>query len=123
MIVDAWNNVPFTYTPPGAAAPVTVNLRTALLDRDPTTLLPTQLAIQTATARVDVAGLPAGASGLNLTQAVVITEAEHDEDYVMQSGNEIVLVLPDLDRTTLVPAGAPLLATAEFLMACTPNGI
>jgi hypothetical protein len=114
MIVDAWNNVSFTFTPPGGG-PTTVRLRDALLQRDPTRLLPTQLAIQTATARANVAGL-------NLTCAVVISEAEHDSDYIMQSGDEIVFVLPDANRATLVPAGT-LLATAEFLMACTPNGI
>jgi hypothetical protein len=110
MIVDAWANGPFAGG--GVAVP---NLGDALLQRHPHTLLPTPLAIQTATAR-------ANAAGLNLTHAVVITEAEHDNDYIMQSGDEIVFVLPDSDRATTVPAGS-LLATAEFLMACTPNGI
>ena len=31
-------------------------------------------------------------------RAVVITEAEHDNDYVMQSDNEIVFVLPNNNR-------------------------
>jgi hypothetical protein len=110
MIVDAWNNGPF------ASGGVNVpHLGTALLQRDSTTLLPTPLATQTATAYVQQAGLA-------LTGVVVISEAEHDNDYIMQSGDEIVLVLPDQDRVTSVTA-ANILQTAEFLMACTPNGI
>ena len=114
IILDAWDNVQFTYQAPGGGT-TTVPLGTALLDRDGTTRLPTPLAIQTATAR-------AIAAGLNLTQAVVISETEHENDYIMQSGDEIVLVLPDASRATGVPA-ATRLATAEFLMSCTPNGI
>ena len=110
MIVDAWANGPFTGG--GVSVP---HLGDALLERDANSLLPTAGAMATATARVQ-------AAGLNLTNAVVITEAEHDNDYIMQSGNEIVLVLPDASRANTVPAGN-LLATAEFLMACTPNGI
>jgi hypothetical protein len=91
-----------------------VNLRDALLDRD-ANLLPSTLAQQTATAR-------ANAAGFQLTRAVVTTEAEHDNDYVMQSDNEIVLVLPDKRRAANVP-GPTLVDTAKFLMACTPNGI
>jgi hypothetical protein len=120
MIIDAWNNVSFTFTPPGGVA-TTVNLRDALLQRD-TDLLPTTLAVQTATAR-------ANGAGLGLTRAVVITEAEHNNDYVMQSDDEIVLVLPD-ERRAIIPTPfpappypTPLLNTAKFLMACTPNGI
>jgi hypothetical protein len=110
MIVDAWTNGPF------ASGGVNVpQLGTALLQRDSTTLLPTPLATQTATAYVQQAGL-------DLTGVVVISEAEHDNDYIMQSGDEIVLVLPDQNRVTSVTA-ANILQTAEFLMACTPNGI
>jgi hypothetical protein len=116
MIIDAWNNVGFTYTTGGvtAARP----LRTNLEDRDPVTLLPTQNAVDCATAYVQTkVGL------VNLIRAVVISEQEHENDYIMQSDNEIVLVLPDKNRVNMAPAGASLLATAQFLMACTPNGI
>lgn len=115
MIIDAWNNVPFTFTPPGGV-PTTVPLGDTLVQRD-ANKLPTVLAKQTAVARVQQAGFA------NLTGAVVITEAEHDNDYIMQSGDEIVFVLPDQNRVTLTPTGPTLLNTAKLLMACTPNGI
>jgi hypothetical protein len=115
MIIDAWNNVQFTFTPPNGG-PITVPLFTALVERD-ANLLPTPLARQTALARVQQAGFA------NLTGAVVITEEEHDRDYVMQSGSEIVFVLPNQNRVNLAPTGPALLDTAKLLMACTPNGI
>jgi hypothetical protein len=95
VVVDAWNN-------PGH-----------LLDRDPQSKLPTQAAVQEATQKVNSAGF-------DLTRAVVITEAEHDSDYIMQSDDEVVFVLPDKGR---VKTGSHLLDTAKLLMACTPNGI
>ena len=115
MIIDAWNNVPFTFTPPGGG-PITVPLGTTLVQRD-ANKLPTTLAKQTALARVQQAGFA------NLTGAVVITELEHDNNYIMQSDSEIVFVLPDQNRVTLAPAGPALLDTAKLLLACTPNGI
>ncbi len=115
MIIDAWNNVPFTFTPPGGT-PITVPLGTTLAQRD-ANKLPTTLAKQTALARVQQAGFA------NLTGAVVITEVEHDNNYIMQSDSEIVFVLPDQNRVTLTPAGPALLDTAKLLLACTPNGI
>jgi hypothetical protein len=115
MIIDAWNNVPFTFTPPGGG-PITVPLGATLVERD-ANLLPTVRARQTALARVQQAGFA------NLTGAVVITEEEHDRNYVMQSGSEIVFVLPDQNRVTLTPTGPTLLDTAKLLLACTPNGI
>ncbi len=96
LIVDAWAN-------PGH-----------LLERDPHTLLPTQRAVQEATARVKKAGYDLG-------RAVVITEIEHDNDYIMQSDDEIVFVLPNKNRVA-TPA-KNLLDTAKLLMGCTPNGI
>lgn len=115
MIIDAWKNVQFTYTPPGGVQ-TTVNLFQALMDRN-ANRLPSQTAIDTATAYVQTkVGL------VNLTRAVVISEAEHENDYVMQSDNEIVFVLPDQNRVSMAPA-ASLVDTAKFLMACTPNGI
>jgi hypothetical protein len=78
--------------------------------------LPSPTAKQTATAYVQ------NNVGLDVTDAVVITEREHNNDYVMQSGNEIVLVLPDENRVTSITA-PNILETAKFLMACTPNGI
>jgi hypothetical protein len=114
MIIDAWNNVLFTFTPPGGVQ-TTVPLGATLVQRD-ANKLPTLLAKQTALARVQVAGFA------NLTGAVVITELEHDNNYIMQSDDEIVFVLPDQNRVTLAP-GPDLLNTAKLLMACTPNGI
>lgn len=85
-----------------------------LLQRDPKTELPTPEAVKEATARVKRAGY-------DLKRAVVITEAEHDNDYVMQSDNEIVFVLPNKNRVVSPPVN--LLDTAKLLMGCTPNGI
>jgi hypothetical protein len=85
-----------------------------LLERDSKTHLPTKRAVQEATTRVKKAGY-------DIDRAVVITEAEHDSDYVMQSDNEIVFVLPDKSRVA-APA-AHLLDTAKLLLGCTPNGI
>ena len=96
MIVDAWAN-------PGH-----------LLERDAHTQLPTQRAVHEATTRIKQAGF-------DLERAVVITEAEHDSDYVMQSDNEIVFVLPNKSRVATPPTN--LLDTAKLLMGCTPNGI
>jgi hypothetical protein len=62
------------------------------------------------------------AAGFDLTRAVVITEAEHDSDYVMQSDDEIVFVLPNKNRVGSV-SSKNILETAKLLMACTPNGI
>jgi hypothetical protein len=95
LIVDAWAN-------PGK-----------LLQRNPKTHLPTAEAVKEATTRVKRAGF-------DLTRAVVITEAEHDNDYIMQSDNEIVFVLPNKNR---VKTPVNLLDTAKLLMGCTPNGI
>lgn len=96
LIIDAWAN-------PGR-----------LLERDKKTKLPTKRAVQEATARIKKAGY-------DLTRAVVITEKEHDNDYLMQSDDEIVFVLPN-KRRMAAPA-ANLLDTAKLLMGCTPNGV
>lgn len=98
LIVNAWTDSTF---------------RNKLLDRDPKGL-PTGGAVKAATDAVQ-------AAGLDLARAVVITEVEHGNDYIMQSDSEIVFVLPDNSR--LVPNPTHLLDTAKFLMACTPNGI
>lgn len=107
----------FSYPPTDALAQVIIDAWTNpghLLDRDVHTGLPTNGAVQEATRRIN-------AAGIDLSRAVVITEEEHDNDYIMQSDNEIVFVLPNQDRVTNAPAH--LLDTAKFLMACTPNGI
>ena len=110
----------FSFEPTTALAQVIVDawtdpaLQSQLLERDPHTLLPTDGAVQAATNRIQ-------AAGLDLSRAVVITEAEHDNDYIMQYDDEIVFVLPNQDRLTAAPMN--LLDTAKFLMACTPNGI
>ena len=71
-------------------------------------------AVQEATTRVKKAGY-------DLDRAVVITEAEHDNDYLMQSDNEIVFVLPNNSRVAAPTEN--LLDTAKLLMGCTPNGV
>lgn len=96
LIIDAWAN-------PGR-----------LLERDRKTKLPTKRAVQEATARIKKAGY-------DLTRAVVITEKEHDNDYLMQSDDEIVFVLPNKKR--MAAPAANLLDTAKLLMGCTPNGV
>lgn len=96
LIIDAWTN-------PGH-----------LLERDKKTKLPTKRAVQEATARIKKAGY-------DLTRAVVITEKEHDNDYLMQSDDEIVFVLPNKKR--MAAPAANLLDTAKLLMGCTPNGV
>jgi hypothetical protein len=96
LIIEAWHD-------PGA-----------LLERDAKTHLPTKRAVNEATNRIKRAGY-------DLQRAVVITEAEHDNDYVMQSDDEIVFVLPNKNRVASPTTN--LLDTAKLLMACTPNGI
>lgn len=102
MIVEAWDNPAY---------------RTQLLDRAGDPPAPTAGAIQLATASVN-------ARGFNLKRAVVISEAEHDNNYTSQDDDEVVFVLPEPSRlgTPFGPRDA-LLKTARLLMACTPNGI
>ena len=132
VVLETWVNQQFTYIPPGPAGtpPITVNLFDAMTDRDRNGN-PTKLAFNTATARIQ-------AAGLDLKRAVVITEAEHDNDYFMDD-EEVVFVLPNVSRVkagTLPPPPGPiptipatglppanLLDVAKLLMACTPNGI
>jgi hypothetical protein len=85
-----------------------------LLERDSKTHLPTKRSVEEATARIKKAGYDLG-------RAVVITEAEHDNDYLMQSDNEIVFVLPNKNRVAAPTRN--LLDTAKLLMGCTPNGV
>ena len=100
LIVNAWENKP---------------VRDLLLQRDINNN-PTSAAVQEATNQVNNLG------GFNLVRAVVISEEEHDNDYVMQDpDNEVVFVLPN--NTRIDAAGLHLLETAKLLMACTPNGI
>ncbi len=104
LIVNAWTN-----SPPG--------FKRDLLDRDAAGV-PTTVAVTTATNAVNTL------AGLDLRRAVVITEAEHDGDYTMQSDDEVVFVLPDEGRLRAAPPPlANRLETAKLLMACTPNGI
>ena len=102
LIVQAWTITAF---------------RDQLLDRDQTTGKPTNIAVKAATDAVN-------AAGFNLKRAVIITEKEHDAEYMMEDPAEVVFVLPDVGRlgTTFVP-GKSLLDTARLLMAITPNGI
>jgi hypothetical protein len=75
---------------------------------------PTNAAVAEATNRIR-------AAGFDLERAVIISEAEHDDDYTMQDDKEVVFVLPNFNRVKNNPAN--LLETAKLLMACTPNGI
>ena len=59
--------------------------------------------------------------GIYLVSAVVISEDEYHNDYVVQP-NQIAFVLPDVGRVKPLP-NQSLLQTAELLMATTPNGI
>jgi hypothetical protein len=53
-----------------------------------------------------------------LQRAVVISEAEYNNDYTQQA-NEVVFVLPDANRA----GGPPLLDKPRLLMRRAPNGI
>ncbi len=113
----------FSYAPNDGLAQLIVNAWSGhagteyLLQRDINNN-PTTTAVQQATNQVNTLG------GFNLVRAVVISEEEHDNDYVMQdqfADTEVVFVLPNNTRIDL--AGVHLLETAKLLMACTPNGI
>jgi hypothetical protein len=56
-----------------------------------------------------------------LKRAVIISEAEHDDGYTMETPDDVVFVLPNPTRVVLT--GTSLLESAKLLMACTPNGI
>jgi hypothetical protein len=109
----------FSYPPTDALADVIVRawsddtFRNQLLQRN--NGVPTSTAITAATDAIN-------AAGFDLARAVIISEQEHDEDYVMGAENEVVFVLPNKDRLKQMPAHS-LLATAKLLMAATPNGI
>jgi hypothetical protein len=104
LIVDAWGNKAF---------------RDQLLERNPpNSMVPSAAAVQLATLSVNER------CGFNLKRAVVISEKEHDSDYIMQDPDEVVFVLPNDTRlkTGFSPSSS-LIETARVLMACTPNGI
>ncbi len=110
----------FSYPPTDALADVIVKawrepaFEAELLQRD-SSGAPTSTAVTAATTAINGAGF-------DLDRAVIISEQEHDDDYVMQADNEVVFVLPNKGRTKGAPAHS-LLSTAKLLMACTPNGI
>jgi hypothetical protein len=116
---NATKDVPqpaFSYPPTDALAQVIVNAWAnpgQLLQRNAQGQ-PTPAAVQEATQKIN-------AAGFDLARAVIITEAEHDDDYTSIAAEEVVFVLPNQNRLT-VP-GMHLLDTAKLLMACTPNGI
>ena len=131
LIVRAWSDGQFVW-PVVAAIPAigfqgwpagnVPHLKQALLERDPHTNLPTDEAVKVATNAVNIL------ANMDLQRAVVITEAEHDDDYTMQAENEVVFVLPDDARLAArppinQPTPVNILETAKVLMACTPNGI
>ena len=62
------------------------------------------------------------ARGIYLKSAVVITESEYDNGFVLDDADEVAFVLPNQSRVTPRP-GQSLLDTARLLMAATPNGI
>jgi hypothetical protein len=88
-----------------------------MLDRKPGTNVPTQPAVDDATALIN------SETGMKLKRAVIITEEEHDNDYTMQDDDEVVFVLPNKSRVVNTATANQLLESAKLLMACTPNGI
>ena len=114
----------FSYTPSDELAKVIIKLwndpqayHDIIEDRDKG--VPTNNASRKATDLINAT------AKLKLERAVIITEEEHDDDYVMQDPKEVVFVLPNKDRATKKgPDTDPeVLATVRLLMACTPNGI
>jgi hypothetical protein len=103
VIVDAWDDKKY---------------RDALLAREADGITVTPGAAKLATDSVN-------SCGFNLERAVVISEKEYYDGYTIPATHpdEIVFVLPDLDRVRLHPTSHSLLETAKLLMATTPNGI
>jgi hypothetical protein len=66
-------------------------------------------------------------ANMDLKEAVVITEKEHDDGFTMQDDDQVVFVLPNKTRIPgsvgSPPFSTELIETAKLLMACTPNGI
>jgi hypothetical protein len=110
----------FSYPPTDALADVIVKawrepaFLAEVMQRD-SSGAPSSTAVTAATTAINGAGF-------DLERAVIISEKEHDANYVMQAENEVVFVLPNKDRTKGAPVHS-LLSTAKLLMACTPNGI
>jgi len=105
----------FSYAPTDALAQVIVDVWANaghILDRQ--NGRPTQQAVNEATQKIR-------AAGFDLERAVIISEAEHDDDYTMENDLEVVFVLPNQNRVKNNPTN--ILDTAKLLMACTPNGI
>ena len=89
--------------------PGSLSIRTEQRDGHATGRRPSHSAINTA------------APKFNLKRAVIISEDEHDNGYLMEFDDDVVFVLPNKGRADLT--GANLVNTAKLLMACTPNGI
>jgi hypothetical protein len=134
LIVMAWDNGTFSWPAvpaipgpggfPGWTAGMVPHLQDALLERNPpNSKIPSADAVKVATNAVNIL------AGMDLRRAVVISEAEHDDDYTMQTDDEVVFVLPNNARAVLPnpipgpPRPPHILETAKLLMACTPNGI
>jgi hypothetical protein len=130
LIVEIWSNGNFTSPPPGGGPAKNYGpLKDALLKRNAKGN-PTGDAYDVAKLKINVA------LGIDLVRPVVISEAEHDNDY-FKDDDEVVFVLPDEGRVVIpspipvppVPPAPPsaaytkLLEAAKLLMACTPNGI
>jgi hypothetical protein len=121
LIVAAWANQKFDFGG-GVSGP---HLQDALLDRDktqPQPYPPTTKARNTAREAVNFF------ANMDLKSVVVITEEEHDNEYMTTDVDELTLVLPRDSRLAGgAISGAPyapdLLETAKLLMSCTPNGI
>ena len=106
LIVYAWQNKPF---------------RDQLLERDTTHGSATEGMATPNAVTLATTVINAAAPNFNLKRCVIISEQEHDDGYTMETENDVVFVLPRLERADLT--GANLLNTAKLLMACTPNGI
>jgi hypothetical protein len=65
------------------------------------------------------------AAGIKLSNPVVLTEDEYNDGWQMDSGDDVVFVLPDVSRVNKKATDTKdtLLETAKMLMACVPNGI
>lgn len=104
MIVDAW---------------VDKGYREALLERE---IDPVTGERKVTPAAAELATFSVNKCGFNLERAVVISEAEYYDGYVIPVDSpEVTFVLPDPHRVKGHPG--PLLKTAELLMASCPNGI
>ena len=90
-----------------------------IMDREPSG--PKKGMATTAAVNLATAAINGAQPHYNFVRAVIISEAEHDNGYTMETENDVVFVLPNKGR--IDTTGGNLLNSAKLLMACTPNGI